>query len=84
MTEGTLCPATLTVTNRTTRLDGFMLVKGNYSVWTIGQLSCRQALKDIKRAVALRTSLPKGWKHNVRDSVITVGHKKGFRLKLRS
>ena len=84
VTEGTLCPATLTVTNRTTRLDDFLLVKGNYSVWTIGQLSCRQALRDIKRAVALRTSLPNGWKHNVRDSVITVGHKQGFRLKLRS
>ena len=82
VTEGTLCrPPTPSPAGT---LDNFMLTKGKYSVWTIGQLSCTQAIKDVERAVALRTSLPTGWKHNVRNSVITVGHRKGFRIKLKS
>ena len=43
VTEGTLCRSTYTVTGRNTRLDKFVLTKGKYSVWTIGQLSCNQA-----------------------------------------
>jgi hypothetical protein len=84
VTQGTLCRATYTVASRSARIDNFVLPEGKYSVWTIGQLSCGQAIRDIRRAVALRTSLPKGWKRNVRNSLITVGHKKGFRIKLKS
>ena len=34
------------------------------------------------RAVALRTTLPKGWKHNIKNAIVTVGGGNGFRLKL--
>ena len=64
------------------RIDGFVLNKGSYQVWAIGTLSCTQARKDVARAVALRTKLPKGWKHHVAKAIITVGPNRGFRLKL--
>jgi hypothetical protein len=36
----------------------------------------------VARAVALRTTLPKGWKHNIKSAIVTVGGGNGFRLKL--
>ena len=80
-TVGTPCKP-LYKAGKGARIDGFVLDKGSYQVWAIGTLSCTQARKDVVRAVALRTKLPKGWKHNVSEAIVTVGPNRGFRLKL--
>jgi hypothetical protein len=80
-TVGTPCKPLVKV-GRGARIDGFVLNKGSYQVWAIGNLSCAKARNDVARAVALRTKLPKGWKHNVRQAIVTVGGGRGFRLKL--
>jgi hypothetical protein len=81
-TVGTPCRPLYRVTTANARIDNFVLDKGTYQIWAIGNLSCTQARKDVVRAVALRTKLPKGWKHNIRDAIVTVGGGRGFRLKL--
>jgi hypothetical protein len=70
------------VTGGNARIDNFVLDKGAYQIWAIGNLSCPQARRDVARAVALRTTLPKGWKHKINSAIVTVGGGKGFRLKL--
>jgi hypothetical protein len=80
-TIGTPCRPLVKV-GRGARLDGFVLNRGSYQVWAIGNLSCTKARHDVARAVALGTKLPKGWKHNVRQAIVTVGGGRGFRLKL--
>ncbi len=80
-TQGTSC-STIAVTSNDARIDKFVVGRGRYQIWAIGGLSCHQAGKDVARLFALRTSLPKGWKHNVTSSIITVGGGRGLRLKL--
>jgi hypothetical protein len=80
-TAGTPCRPLYRVGNGA-RLDGFVLNRGSYQIWAVGNLSCTQARRDVVRAVALRTRLPKGWKHNVRQAIVTVGNGRGFRIKL--
>ena len=81
-TVGTPCLPLYRVTGANARIDNFVLDKGTYQIWAIGNLSCTQARKDVLRAVALRTRLPKGWKHEVSKAIVTVGGGRGFRLKL--
>jgi hypothetical protein len=81
-TVGTPCRPLYRVTSGNARIDNFVLDKGTYQVWAIGNLSCTQARADLVRAVALRTTLPHGWKHNIKSAIVTVGGGKGFRLKL--
>jgi hypothetical protein len=81
-TVGTPCQPLYRVTGGNARIDNFVLDKGAYQIWAIGNLSCTQARKDVVRAVSLRTKLPKGWKHNIAKAIVTVGGGNGFRLKL--
>ncbi len=81
-TVGTPCRPLYRVTTGNARIDNFVLDKGAYQIWAIGTLSCTQARQDVVRAVALRTTLPKGWKHNIKSAIVTVGGGNGFRLKL--
>jgi hypothetical protein len=81
-TVGTPCRPLYQVTTGNARIDNFVLDKGTYQIWAIGNLSCTQARQDVVRAVALRTTLPKGWKHNIKNAIVTVGGGNGFRLKL--
>jgi hypothetical protein len=81
-TVGTPCRPLYRVTVGNARIANFVLTKGAYEIWAIGGLSCPQARRDVVRAVALRTTLPTGWKHNVKNAIVTVGGGKGFRLKL--
>jgi hypothetical protein len=81
-TVGTPCRPLYRVTTGNARIDNFVLDKGGYQIWAIGNLSCTQARKDVVRAVALRTTLPKGWKHNIKSAIVTVGGGRGFRLKI--
>jgi hypothetical protein len=81
-TVGTPCQPLYRVAGGNARIDNFVLDKGTYQIWAIGNLSCTQARKDVVRAVALRTTLPKGWKHNIAKAIVTVGGGNGFRLKL--
>lgn len=81
-TVGIPCRPLYKVASNSARIDNFVLDKGTYRIWAIGTLSCTQARKDVVRAVALRTKLPKGWKHNVSKAIVTVGPNRGFRLKL--
>jgi hypothetical protein len=81
-TVGTPCRPLYQVTGGNTRIDNFVLDKGAYQIWAIGNLSCTQARQDLVRAVALRTTLPHGWKHNINSAIVTVGGGGGFRLKL--
>jgi len=81
-TVGTPCRPLYRVTGGNARIDNFVLDRGTYQIWAIGGLSCTQARKDVVRAVALRTTLPKGWKHNIAKAIVTVGGGRGFRLKL--
>ena len=81
-TVGTPCRPLYQVTGGNARIDNFVLDKGTYQIWAIGNLSCTQARQDVARAVALRTTLPKGWKHNIKSAIVTVGGGNGFRLKL--
>jgi hypothetical protein len=81
-TVGTPCRPLYRVTTGNARIDNFVLDKGAYQIWAIGNLSCTQARKDVVRAVALRTTLPQGWKHNIKSAIVTVGGGNGFRLKL--
>jgi hypothetical protein len=80
-TVGTPCRPLVRIGNGA-RIDGFVLNRGAYQVWAIGNLSCTKARHDVRRAVALGTTLPRGWKHNVRQAIVTVGGGRGFRLKL--
>ena len=67
----------------TPRIDNFVLDKGAYQIWAIGNLSCSQARQRTSRAPwRSRTTLPQGWKHNIKSAIVTVGGGKGFRLKL--
>jgi hypothetical protein len=81
-TVGTPCRPLYQVSGGNARIDNFVLDKGTYQIWAIGNLSCAQARQDVARAVALRTTLPKGWKHNISSAIVTVGGGNGFRLKL--
>jgi hypothetical protein len=81
-TEGTPCLPLYQVTTANARIDNFVLDKGAYQIWAIGNLSCTQARQDLVRAVALRTTLPQGWKHDIKRAIVTVGGGNGFRLKL--
>jgi hypothetical protein len=81
-TVGTPCRPLYRVTGGNARIDNFVLDKGTYQIWAIGNLSCTQARRDLVRAVALRTTLPPGWKHNIKSAIVTVGGGRGFRLKL--
>ncbi len=81
-TVGIPCRPLYAVTSGNARIDNFVLDKGEYQIWAIGNLSCPQARLDVARAVALRTTLPKGWKHDVNEAIVTVGGGAGFRLKL--
>jgi hypothetical protein len=81
-TVGTPCRPLYQVTGGNARIDNFVLDKGTYQIWAIGNLSCSMARQDVARAVALRTTLPKGWKHNIKSAIVTVGGGNGFRLKL--
>jgi hypothetical protein len=81
-TVGIPCRPLYPVTANNPRIDNFVLDKGDYQIWAIGNLSCPQARRDVARAVALRTTLPKGWKHDVKRAIVTVGGGNGFRLKL--
>jgi hypothetical protein len=81
-TVGTPCRPLYQVTTGNARIDNFVLDKGAYQIWAIGNLSCSQARQDVARAVALRTTLPHGWKHNIKSAIVTVGGGRGFRLKL--
>jgi hypothetical protein len=81
-TVGTPCRPLYRVTVGNARIANFVLNKGPYQIWAIGGLSCTQARRDVVRAVALRTTLPKGWKHNIKNAIVTLGGGKGFRLKL--
>jgi hypothetical protein len=81
-TVGTPCRPPYRVTGGNARIDNFVLNQGAYQIWAIGNLSCTQARQDVARAVALRTTLPKGWTHNVKNAIVTVGGGRGFRLKL--
>jgi hypothetical protein len=81
-TVGTPCQPLYRVTGGNARIDNFVLDKGAYQIWAIGNLSCTQARQDVARAVALRTTLPMGWKHNIKNAIVTVGGGNGFRLKL--
>jgi hypothetical protein len=81
-TVGTPCRPLYRVTGGNARIDNFVLDKGAYQIWAIGNLTCTQARQDVVRAVALRTALPKGWKHNIAKAIVTVGGGNGFRLKL--
>src|SRR6202042_3949374 len=81
-TVGTPCRPLYRVTGGNARIDNFVLDKGAYQIWAIGNLTCTQARQDVVRAVALRTKLPKGWKHNIKSAIVTVGGGNGFRLKL--
>jgi hypothetical protein len=81
-TVGVPCRPLYAVTTGNARIDNFLLDKGEYQIWAIGNLSCPQARQDVARAVALRTTLPKGWKHDIKNAIVTVGNGNGFRLKL--
>ena len=81
-TVGTPCRPLYQVTAANARIDNFVLDKGQYQIWAIGNLSCSQARQDVARALALRTTLPHGWKHNIKNAIVTVGGGRGFRLKL--
>jgi hypothetical protein len=81
-TVGIPCRPLYDVISNNARIDNFVLDKGAYQIWAIGNLSCAQARQDVARAVALRTTLPKGWKHNIKSAIVTVGGGRGFRLKL--
>jgi hypothetical protein len=80
-TVGTPCRPLYEVTTNNARIDNFVLDQGSYQIWAIGNLSCAQARQDVARAVALRTTLPQGWKHNIAQAIVTVGGGDGFRLK---
>jgi hypothetical protein len=81
-TVGTPCQPLYRVTGGNARIDNFVLDNGAYQIWAIGNLSCTEARQDVARAVALRTTLPKGWKHDIKNAIVTVGGGNGFRLKL--
>ena len=81
-TVGIPCRPLYQVTTGNARLDNFVLDKGEYQIWAIGNLTCPQARQDLARAVALRTTLPKGWKHDIKNAIVTVRKGSGFRLKL--